>query len=82
MRAHPGKCYFLLGSKTPQVVSISETITTSSTAGTLLGIIIDSEFNFENHLNSMCNKVSKKLMHLIALSIFACLYENIQLISV
>ena len=40
---------------------ISEMAITFSTAGTLLGIIIDSELKFENHLNSICNKVSRKI---------------------
>ena len=28
---------------------------------TLLGVSIDSELNFENHISNICNKVSKKL---------------------
>ena len=42
------------------MVFISATTRTSSTAETLLGIIIDSELNLENHLNSICNKMSRK----------------------
>ena len=61
MRAHPGKCHLLPSSKTPQVVSISGTTKSSSTAETLLGIIIDSDLNFESHLNSICNRVSRKI---------------------
>ena len=33
---------------------------TSSTAETLLGITIDSELNFENHLSAIRNKVNRK----------------------
>ena len=61
MRAHPGKCHLLLSSKTLQVKLISEMAKTFSTAETLLGIIIDSELKFENHLNSIFNKVSRKI---------------------
>ena len=61
MRAHPGKCHLLFSSKTLQVKPISEMAITFCTAETLLGIIIDSEFKFENHLNSICNKVSRKI---------------------
>ena len=43
------------------MVFISATTITSSTAETVVGIIIDSELNFENHLNSLCNKVSRKI---------------------
>ena len=60
-RAHPGKCHLLLSSKTPQVISNSGTTITSRTAENLLGIIIDSELNFENHLNSICNNVRRKI---------------------
>ena len=38
---------------------------TSSTAETLLGITIDSELNFENHLSAICNKVSRKINALV-----------------
>ena len=34
---------------------------TSSTAETLLGITIDSEINFENHLPAICNKVRRMI---------------------
>ena len=61
MRTHPGKCRLLLSSKTLQVKLISEMAKTFSTAETLLGIIIDSELKFENHLNSIFNKVSRKI---------------------
>ena len=45
----------------PEVVSIDGKQITSSTAETLLGITIDSELNFENHLSAICNKVSRKI---------------------
>ena len=61
MKANPGKCHLLLGTKSPEVVSIDGKQITSSTAETLLGITIDSELNFENHLCAMYNKVSRKI---------------------
>ena len=61
LRTYPGKFNLLLSYKLTQVVFISATRITSSTTETLLGIIIDSEHNFENHLNSLCNKVSRKI---------------------
>ena len=51
-------CHSLLSS---QVVPISRTTITSSTAETLLCIIIESELNLKNHLNFMFNKVSRKI---------------------
>ena len=61
MKANPGKCHLLLSTKSPEVVSIDRIQITSSTAETLLGITIDSELNFENHLSAICNKVSRKI---------------------
>ena len=61
MKANPGKCHLLLSTKSPEVVSIDGIQITSSTAGTLLGITIDSELNFENHLSAICNKVRRKI---------------------
>ena len=65
MRAHSGKCYLLLRSETLQVVTISGTIITSSTAETLLGIITDLELNFDNHQVPCVTKWVEKLMHLV-----------------
>ena len=61
MKAYPGKCYQLLSSKSPEVVSIDRRQTTSSFAETILGITIDSELNFENRRSALCNKVSRKM---------------------
>ena len=60
MKANPGKCHLLLSTKSPEVASIDRTQIKSSTAETLLGITIDSELNFDNHLSAICNKMSKK----------------------
>ena len=61
MKASPGKCHLLISTKSPEVVSIDGIQITSSTAETLLGITINSELNFENHLSAICNKASRKI---------------------
>ena len=61
MKANPGKCHLLLGTKSPEVVSIDGKQISSSTAETLLGITIDSELNFGNHLCPIYNKVSRRI---------------------
>ena len=61
MKANPDKCHLLLSTKSPEVVSIDGIQITTSTAETLLGITINSELNFENHLSAICNKVSRKI---------------------
>ena len=61
MKANPGKCHLLLSTKSPEVISIDGIQIKSSTAKTLLGITIDSELNFDNHLSGICNKASRKI---------------------
>ena len=61
VKANPGKRHLLLSTKSPEVVSIDGIQIKSSTAETLLGITIDSELNFDNHLSAICNKVSRKI---------------------
>ena len=61
MKANPGKCHLLLSTKSPEVVSIDGIQITFSTVETLLGIAIDSELNYENHLSAICNKVNRKI---------------------
>ena len=61
LRTYQGKFNLSFSYKLPQVVFISATTITSSTAETLLGIIIDSELNLENNLNLICNKMSRKI---------------------
>ena len=61
MKSNPGKCHLLLSTESPEVVSIDGTQIKFSTAETLLGITINSELNFDNHLSAICNKVSRKI---------------------
>ena len=60
MKANPGKCHLLLSTKSPEVVSIDGIQIKSSTVETLLGITIDLQLNFDNHLSTICNKMSRK----------------------
>ena len=68
MKANPCKCHLLVSTKSPEVVSIDGIQITSSSAETLLGITIDSELNFENHLYAICNKVSRKTNALVEIA--------------
>ena len=61
LKANLGKCHLLLSSKTPTDVSISDASLLTSTKETLLRILIDSEFSFDQHFPSICSKASKKL---------------------
>ena len=47
--------------KTLTDVSIGDASIKTSTKETLLGILIDSELSFDQHISSICSKASKKL---------------------
>ena len=51
----------MLSSKTPTDISIDDASIKTSTKETLLGILIDSELSFDQHVSSIYNKASKKL---------------------
>ena len=55
-----GDCHLLLSTESPEVVSNDGIQILSSTAETLLGITIDLELNFENHLSATCSRVNRK----------------------
>ena len=61
MKANPGKSDLLLSTKSPKVVSIDRIQMKSSLTETLLGITIDSELHFDNHLFAICKKLSRKI---------------------
>ena len=61
MKANPGICQLSLSTKSLEVVSIDRIQIKSTTAETLLGVTIDSEVDFENHLFAICNKVKRKI---------------------
>ena len=50
-----------MSSKTPTDVSIGDISIKTSTKETLLGILIESEISFDQHISSICNKARKKL---------------------
>ena len=51
----------LLSSKTPSDESVDDASLENSTEETSLGILIDSELKFDQHVSSICIKASKKL---------------------
>ena len=61
LKANLGKCHLLLSSKTATDISIGDASLKTSTKETLLGILIDSELSFDQHVSSICSKASKKL---------------------
>ena len=61
MKANPEKSHLLLSSKTPKKAYFGGALVESSSAEKLLGIQIDSDLTFDEHISSICNKVAKKI---------------------
>ena len=49
-------------------ININESVIKSSSSGKLLGITIDSDFTFEEHINTLCRKTSQKMHALSRMS--------------
>ena len=69
MKANPEKSHLLLRSKTPKKAYFGGALVESSSTEKLLGIQIDSDLTFDEHISSICNKVAKRLMYSTALLI-------------
>ena len=63
MKTNPEKGHLFLGSKTPNKAYFGGTLVKSSSTEKMLGIQINSDLTFDEHISSMYNKVGKKLMH-------------------
>ena len=61
LKANPEKCHLLFSSKTPTEIYIGDASIKTNIKETLLGILIDSELSFDQHISSICSKASKKL---------------------
>lgn len=61
MKANPDKCHLLLSTKNEQFVNISNFNIKNSKSEKLLGVTIDSELKFVEHINNMCVEASQKL---------------------
>ena len=60
LKANPGKSHILLSTKKPEIVSRDRIPLAASSYEKLLGVAIDSELKFENHITEIRLKVSKK----------------------
>ena len=76
LKANPGKSHILLSSKKPEIVSVDGICIAASSREKLLGVIIDSELKFENHITEICLKVSKKINALCRISSFMSLEKR------
>ena len=62
MKANPDKYYLLINNtKEGFQIKISNETVSNSKYEKLLGVKVDHELNFNEHLSSLCNKTSQKL---------------------
>ena len=61
MKANPGKCHVILSSNSQRGIHFDNTSVESSLSEKLLGITLDSELKFDQHINKIFNIVNKKL---------------------
>ena len=63
MKLNQDKCHFLLVGHTPERlwVKVGENIIWESDEEKLLGLIIDKNLNFSEHISTICKKVSAKV---------------------
>ena len=74
LRVNTGKSHLLLSGNSRATATIDNSYIESEDERVLLGITIDSNLTFENHINSICKKASQKLNALARIAP----YMNIQ----
>ena len=74
MKVNTGKSHLLLSGNSRATATIDNTYIESEDEQVLLGIKIDSNLTFENHINSICKNASQKLNALARIAP----YMNIQ----
>ena len=77
MKANPEKSHLLLNSKTSKKVYFGRAFVKPSSTEKLLGIQIDSDLTFDEHISSIYNKVAKKIKHSAALLIICHLISAV-----
>ena len=70
MKANSDKSHLLLSCKQPSTVTIDDTFIESNVKEVLLGIIIDRDLKFDDHVNNLCKKACQKLNALSCLAPF------------
>ena len=68
LKANPGKSHILPSTNKLEIVSIDGIPLAASSQEKLLGVTIDLELNFENHIKEFCLKVGKKINALCRIS--------------
>ena len=67
MKANSDKCHLLLSCSEPSTALLGGSSVESSTEEILLGIAVDRDLKFDDHIKNLCKKAYEKL------SVLACL---------
>ena len=61
MKANPEKCHLLMNVNRPATITTGEHAISNSYCKKLFGVKIDSQLNFNNHLETIIKKASQKV---------------------
>ena len=76
MKANAGTCHVLSNTSIELTVKINEVQIKNSQSEKLLGITIDNDLKFEDHINNICRKASAKISALSRIWIWTCQKES------
>ena len=76
MKANSDKSHLLLSSEYEVSANINNNIIKNSQSEKLLGVIIDTKLNFEEHTTRLCNKASQKLSALARISSYMSIQQR------
>ena len=68
LKANASKCHFFLSPYKHTSINVNGSVIKSSNSEKLLGITIDSDITFEEHINTLCRKAIEKLHALSRIS--------------
>ena len=76
MKTNPDKCHLLVTTNALTSVNVNDFQITNITEEKLLGIKVDSNLSFENHISSLCKNGSQKLHALTRIVNFMNLFKR------
>ena len=82
LKSNPDKCHALVSTKTPLNIKIGEYTIDCSKCEKLLGVKIDVNLSFNDHISDLCKKASRKIYALARVAPFMSLGKRKLLMNV
>ena len=76
IKANLEKCHLLMNINRPAIIKISEHTISNSYCGKLLGVKIDSQLSFNNHLEAIIKKSSQKVHVSVRITSYMCISKR------